>query len=73
MKFADADLIGWPLQIVVGKRGLAENKVEVKLRRTGEKKDVDLASIAELMSFAARRKKAIAATAGAGVFDAIFG
>lgn len=73
VKFADADLIGWPLQIVVGKRGLAENKVEVKLRRTGEKKDVDLASIAELMSFAARRKKAIAATAGAGVFDAIFG
>ena len=73
VKFADADLIGWPLQIVIGKRGLAENKVEIKLRRTGEKKDVDLASIAELMSFAARRKKATSMSAGVGVFDSIFG
>ena len=73
VKFADADLIGWPLQVVIGKRGLAENKVEIKLRRTGEKKDVDLASIAELMSFAARRKKATSMSAGVGVFDSIFG
>ena len=73
VKFADADLIGWPLQIVIGKRGLAENKIEIKLRRTGEKKDVDLASIAELMSFAARRKKTTSMSAGVGVFDSIFG
>ena len=26
VKFADADLIDWPLQVVVGKRGLAEGK-----------------------------------------------
>ncbi len=32
MKFADADLIGWPLQVIVGKRGLKEGKVEMKLR-----------------------------------------
>ncbi len=52
VKFADADLIGWPLQIVVGKRGLAEGKVEVKLRRTGEKKDIAFSTITELLAFA---------------------
>ena len=51
VKFADADLIGWPLQIVLGKRGLAEGTVEVKLRRTGEKRDLTLASIDELFRF----------------------
>lgn len=37
VKFADADLIGWPVQVVVGKRGLKEGSVEVKPRVTGEK------------------------------------
>jgi prolyl-tRNA synthetase len=37
VKFADADLIGWPYQVVVGKRGLAEGIVEVKDRATGER------------------------------------
>ncbi len=40
VKFADNDLIGWPVQIVVGKRGLAEGTVEVKNRATGEKTSV---------------------------------
>ncbi len=31
-KFNDADLIGIPLQIIIGKRMLAENKVEIKHR-----------------------------------------
>ena len=35
-KFATADLIGLPYQLVIGPRGLKENKVEVKVRRTGE-------------------------------------
>ena len=54
MKFNDADLIGWPVQIVVGKRGLKEGKVEMKLRRTGEKKEVALDALAEMMGFARR-------------------
>ena len=37
MKFADNDLIGLPYQIVVGKKGLAENSVEFKDRRSGER------------------------------------
>ncbi len=35
-KFATADLIGLPYQLVIGPRGLKEGKVEVKVRRTGE-------------------------------------
>ncbi len=42
VKFANADLIGWPLQIIVGKRGLAEQKVEIKNRATGERTDISL-------------------------------
>ena len=70
VKFADADLIGWPLQIVLGKRGLNEGKVELKLRRTGEKKDVALNTLAELMAFAKRNIKKNAS--GKGAFDALF-
>jgi prolyl-tRNA synthetase len=36
-KFASADLIGIPWQILVGPRGLAEGKVEVKRRSDGER------------------------------------
>jgi prolyl-tRNA synthetase len=35
VKFKDNDLIGIPLRIVVGSKGLAEGKVELKNRRTG--------------------------------------
>lgn len=45
VKFADNDLIGWPVQVVVGKRGLAEGTVEVKNRATGEKTSVALADV----------------------------
>ena len=34
VKFKDADLIGIPLHIVIGERGLKENIIELKIRRT---------------------------------------
>ncbi|MDH4140364.1 MAG: proline--tRNA ligase [Coriobacteriia bacterium] len=37
VKFADNDLIGFPYQVVVGKKGLAEGAVEFKDRATGER------------------------------------
>ena len=40
VKFADNDLMGFPYQVVVGKRGLANGTVEVKDRATGERTDV---------------------------------
>ncbi len=36
IKFKDADLIGIPLRIVAGSKNLAEGKVELKHRRSGE-------------------------------------
>jgi prolyl-tRNA synthetase len=36
VKFKDNDLIGMPLRIVVGSKGLAEGKVELKNRKSGE-------------------------------------
>jgi prolyl-tRNA synthetase len=41
-KFADADLMGHPWQIIVGPRGAASGKVELKRRRTGEREEVAL-------------------------------
>jgi prolyl-tRNA synthetase len=35
-KFNDADLIGIPYRVIIGKRMLAQNQVEIKDRRTGE-------------------------------------
>jgi prolyl-tRNA synthetase len=35
-KFKDAELIGFPIRVTVGKRGLAEGIVEVQTRRTGD-------------------------------------
>ncbi|MCL2881334.1 MAG: proline--tRNA ligase [Coriobacteriia bacterium] len=42
VKFAEADLIGWPQQLIVGKRGLAAGIVEIKDRATGETHDAPL-------------------------------
>ena len=36
IKFKDADLIGIPYQIVIGKKGLKEGIVELKTRKTKE-------------------------------------
>ncbi len=40
VKFADADLMGHPWQIIVGPRGAASGMVEVKRRRTGERAEM---------------------------------
>jgi prolyl-tRNA synthetase len=61
VKFNDADLIGWPLQVVVGKRGLAEGVVEVKDRATGERSNVPLDEIvAHIVSTVSVAKSALA-------------
>jgi len=39
-KFNDADLVGIPFQLIVGARGIARGLVEVKDRRSGEKRDL---------------------------------
>lgn len=42
VKFIDADLIGYPVRIVIGPKTLSESKVEVKIRKTGEQLNLDL-------------------------------
>jgi prolyl-tRNA synthetase len=42
VKFADADLMGHPWQIVVGPRGAANGMVELKRRATGERHELSI-------------------------------
>ena len=42
VKFADADLMGHPWQIVVGPRGAAAGRVELKRRATGERQELGI-------------------------------
>ena len=44
-KFATADLIGVPWQVLVGPKGLGEGKVEIKRRSDGSRESVDLADV----------------------------
>jgi prolyl-tRNA synthetase len=46
-KFKDADLIGIPLRVAIGKRSLDDGKVEVKWRKGGEAELVPVTSAAE--------------------------
>lgn len=45
IKFNDADLIGIPLQLIVGPKNLENNKLEIKVRATDERKLVDIDKI----------------------------
>jgi len=44
-KFATADLIGTPWQVLVGPKSLAEGKVELKRRATGERELLPVADV----------------------------
>jgi len=39
-KFNDADLCGYPWQIIIGPRGAAKGMVEIKRRATGEREEL---------------------------------
>lgn len=45
VKFKDADLIGNPLQIIIGKKSLANNEIEFKIRKTNEKGKLPLENV----------------------------
>ena len=45
-KFATADLIGLPWQVIVGPRGVAAGEVEIKNRRTGERETIAIGAVA---------------------------
>ena len=41
-KFADADLLGIPKQIIVGQKSIENKSVEIKKRKTGEAQSVNM-------------------------------
>lgn len=45
VKFADAELVGIPVRLTVGPRGLADGIVELAERASGEKRDVAVADV----------------------------
>ncbi len=47
VKFADADLIGYPLQVVIGRRGIESGQVDLKARATGERRQAPRDTAAE--------------------------
>ncbi len=47
VKFADADLIGIPVRITVGDRGLKEGKVELKPRKSP---DAEMVAVGDVLS-----------------------
>ena len=55
VKFKDADLLGIPMQLVVGGKGLAKGIVECKDRRSGEKGELPADAMAEAFSAWAAR------------------
>ena len=55
-KFADNDLMGFPFQVVIGKRGLKNGTFELKDRATGEREDISIDEAAAIV--AARVSKA---------------
>ncbi|RUV54489.1 proline--tRNA ligase, partial [Mesorhizobium sp. M5C.F.Ca.IN.020.29.1.1] len=52
-KFATADLIGLPWQVIVGPRGVAAGEVEIKNRRTGERETLPIVDAKKRFGFAA--------------------
>jgi prolyl-tRNA synthetase len=47
VKFKDADLIGIPLRVTIGKKALAQGGVELKARRTADPKQAELLPLAQ--------------------------
>ena len=63
VKFNDADLIGIPLQVIVGDRGLKEGKIEIKVRATGDR---HLAALEEVTATCSRLAALLASGRGEG-------
>ena len=60
VKFKDAELIGNPIIVIVGK-ALADGKVEVRIRKTGEKREIALSdALTEISSLVQSHKNSIA-------------
>ena len=50
VKFNDADLVGIPIQVVIGQKNLKEGNVEIKFRKTNERQIIKLENIIKFIS-----------------------
>jgi prolyl-tRNA synthetase len=57
VKFKDADLLGIPVRVTIGKKSIADGKVELKLRSESESKNVDVDKAAEKIADLVRSLK----------------
>lgn len=57
VKFKDADLIGIPLRVVIGERGLKEGKLEVKWRWEKDVQKIDLEGAVETLAELVRTER----------------
>lgn len=56
VKFNDADLLGIPFHIILGDKGLAQNTIEIKDRKTGEKHHISREKACEWITAAVKAK-----------------
>jgi prolyl-tRNA synthetase len=56
IKFKDADLVGIPIQVIIGEKLFKENKLELKIRRTGERVIVDKSKLLQEIRKVASRE-----------------
>ena len=57
VKFNDSELIGIPLRVVVGERGLADGKLEFKSRTGGDAEMIDAATACETIAALVREMR----------------
>jgi prolyl-tRNA synthetase len=55
VKFADADLVGVPVQLVVGAKGVGRGVVERKVRATGARDEMPLHDLSDPRVFSDTR------------------
>ncbi len=58
VKFKDADLLGIPVRVTIGKKTLAEGKVEFKLRTEADRTTLPLETAAKQTAQTVREMKA---------------
>ena len=58
VKFADNDLMGFPYQLVFGKRAVAAGNCELKVRATGERTELPLAEVAAKVAELVKARRA---------------
>ena len=56
VKFKDGDLVGIPLRVTVGEKGLAKNRIEVRWRRDGNTQEVAVGDAVEQIEALVRKE-----------------